>query len=190
MSDVTTTPTPGKRERLIKAAQKCMLEQGVETTKLADIAHAADVPPGNVYYYFKTRDELVAAAVEAHAEQVRAMLADLDRRRTPGNRLKGLLETRAEHSEDIARDGCPIGNLCTELGRREDDLGRSSSELLTLMINWARQQFEQLDQPHAEDLAIALLGAYEGAALLAHSLHDPQIIQREVRRLKAWIDSL
>ncbi|HXA31632.1 MAG TPA: TetR/AcrR family transcriptional regulator [Acidimicrobiales bacterium] len=190
MSDEMTTPGLGKRERLIKAAQKCMLEQGVETTKLADIAHAAKVPPGNVYYYFKTRDELVAAAVEDHAEQIRTMLANLGQHQTPQNRLKALLEMLAENRESIAQNGCAIGNLCTELGRRNDDLGRSSAHLLTLLINWTRHQLEQIGTPDADDLALALLGAYEGAALLSHSLRDPQVIQSEVRRLKAWIDSM
>jgi hypothetical protein len=35
------------------------------------------------------------------------------------------------------------------------------------LINWARHQFEQIDRPDAEDLAITLLG-----------------------RLDAWIDSM
>ena len=46
----------GKRERLVAAACLVLHEQGVERTTLADIAQAADVPVGNVYYYFKTKD--------------------------------------------------------------------------------------------------------------------------------------
>jgi TetR/AcrR family transcriptional repressor of nem operon len=46
--------TRGKRERLVAAATKMLHEQGVEKTTLADTAAAADVPLGNVYYYFKT----------------------------------------------------------------------------------------------------------------------------------------
>ena len=45
----------GKRERLIAAAAQRIYEQGVEKTTLADIAAAAGVPLGNVYYYFKTK---------------------------------------------------------------------------------------------------------------------------------------
>ena len=43
-----------KRERLIAAACRVTYAQGVEKTTLADIAAAAGIPPGNVYYYFKT----------------------------------------------------------------------------------------------------------------------------------------
>ena len=59
------TRRPGKRERLIAAAAELLHQQGVERTTLADIAKAADVPVGNVYYYFKTKDDVIAAVIEA-----------------------------------------------------------------------------------------------------------------------------
>ena len=61
---------PGKRERLIAAAAQLVHQQGIERTTLADIAKAADVPAGNVYYYFKTKDEVIAAVIEAHAQEI------------------------------------------------------------------------------------------------------------------------
>jgi len=48
-----------------------------------DIAQAADVPVGNVYYYFKTKDELVQAVIDAHAQDIQTMLASFDRHRSP-----------------------------------------------------------------------------------------------------------
>src|SRR6185437_7306411 len=82
---------PGKRERLVSAASDLLYRQGVENTTLADMAHAADVPLGNVYYYFKTKDEIVTAVIEAHVHDIEEMLARLDRgHRTPKGRLKAL----------------------------------------------------------------------------------------------------
>jgi AcrR family transcriptional regulator len=52
-----------KRERLIAAACQVMYAQGVEKTTLADIAAAAGIPLGNVYYYFKTKDHLLQAVI-------------------------------------------------------------------------------------------------------------------------------
>ena len=70
----------GKRERLIAAAAETIYAAGVEKTTLADIAAAAGIPLGNVYYYFKTKDALVQAVVEAHQAEARAMLAAIDAR--------------------------------------------------------------------------------------------------------------
>ena len=47
-----------KRTRLIEAADKLVQLQGFSQTTLADIAKKADVPLGNVYYYFKTKEEI------------------------------------------------------------------------------------------------------------------------------------
>ena len=69
---------PGKRQRLIAAASQLLHQQGVEKTTLADIAQAADVPAGNVYYYFKTKDDIIAAVVEAHVQRAKAALASID----------------------------------------------------------------------------------------------------------------
>ena len=73
MTDSLTEPTQGKRERLVAGASEVIHRQGVERTTIADIARAADVPVGNVYYYFKTKDELVEAAIDSrHARHPRA----------------------------------------------------------------------------------------------------------------------
>ena len=55
----------------MRCRDQLLHQQGIERTTLADIAKAADVPPGNVYYYFKTKDEVIAAVIEAHAQRSR-----------------------------------------------------------------------------------------------------------------------
>ena len=42
----------------------------------------------------------------------------------------------------------------------------------------------------ARDLAFARLASYEGIALLANTVRDPELMAREGRRLERWIDSL
>jgi len=91
----STTDQPGrlergrdKRERLVEGACRAFYEHGVEHTTIADISRIADVPLGNVYYYFKTKDELVEAVIASHAELVAATLGGLERHRNPKDRLK------------------------------------------------------------------------------------------------------
>src|SRR5919205_4280783 len=109
MTDSPSERKQGKRERLVAGARQVIYQQGVETTTIADIAQAAEVPVGNVYYYFKTKDELVAAAIDAHAADIEAVLASLDRHRTPQARLKALVRALLDQRELAARYGCPHG---------------------------------------------------------------------------------
>ena len=182
---------PGKRERLIAAATQLVHQQGVERTTLADIANAADVPPGNVYYYFKTKDDVIAAVIQAHAHQIKTTLAAIDtRHRSPKSRLKAFVREFTAQSEIVAQYGCPLGSLCSELDKRVTDPGLPAAELMRLLIDWAQQQFRSLGRPDARDLAFDLLAAYEGSALLANTMRDPRTLSRAARRIGRWIDTL
>ena len=190
MTDSPSERKQGKRERLVAGARQVIYQQGVETTTIADIAQAADVPVGNVYYYFKTKDELVAAAIDGHAQDVHAVLRSLERHRTPQARLKALVRELMSQREQVADYGCPLGSLCSELDKRADGLDRSCADLLRLPVDWAEQQFRTMGRRDARDLAVALIAAYQGIALLTNTFRDPELMTREGRRLERWIDSL
>ena len=183
-------PAAGKRERLVAAARQLFHEQGVEKTTLAEIAAAAEVPVGNVFYYFKTKDAIVAAVIAAYGDTQGTVSGELDRRRTPQARLKALIRTWVDRRELFASHGCPIGSLASELGKRDDELRGEASQVLLGLIGWAQEQFEAMGRDDARELAVALIAAYEGIALLANTLHDPSLVCSEGRRLERWIDAL
>ena len=180
----------GKRERLIESAKALMHEQGVHSTTLAEIAEQADVPLGNVYYYFKTKDELVAAVVQGRVDEVRALLARLDSRRTPRARLKALTANWGGAAEMVAEFGCPLGSLCSELAKGSEESPALGAEVFRVLSSWAEAQFRELGLRDAADLALMMISGIQGAALLSNSLRDPAIMTRQVRQLDRWIDSL
>ena len=182
---------PGKRERLVGAATQLLHQQGTERTTLAEIAKAADVPPGNVYYYFKTKDDVIAAVIEGHAQQIRANLAAIDAREpSPKGRLKALAMEFAGLSELIAEYGCPLGSLCSELDKRAEGPDLKAEQLMRLPIEWAQEQFRSLGRADARDLALDFMARYEGSALLANTMRDPSLMDSAAQRLGHWIDSL
>jgi AcrR family transcriptional regulator len=180
----------GKRERLVAAARQVLYERGVEKSALADIAAAADVPLGNVYYYFKTKDALVAAVIEDYRQTFGEMNAELSHGKEPADRLKALLRVLTMRQERLASYGCPVGSLTSELGKRDDDLRDGAGSILAGVIDWAQAQFQAMGRADARELATALIAAYEGIVLLAAALRDPSLIDTEVSRLGRWIESL
>jgi TetR/AcrR family transcriptional repressor of nem operon len=187
---MTDQQAPGKRERLVAGASDLLHRQGVATTTLAQVAHVAAVPPGNVYYYFKTKDDLVRAVIDARVAEVRAMLAVFERRPTPAERLTALVGQWIEMRELVARYGCPFGTLTTELDRRDDGLDREAARPVELILDWAEAQFRELGRPDPRDLAIALFSGVQGGALLSNALRDPEIMTVSVRHLERWISSV
>src|SRR3569833_3000233 len=109
----------GKRQRLVDSAQALFHEQGVHRTTLAEVADRANVPLGNVYYYFKTKDELTGAVVGWYREMAETLLDSFARSRTPQARLKALVRNWTDMRDLVASHGCPIGSLCSELDKSE-----------------------------------------------------------------------
>ncbi len=182
---------PGKRERLVASAVELLHEQGVQRTTLAEIADAAGVPAGNVYYYFKTKDELVGAAIESHVELIKTTLAEIEaRHRTPRARLRAYIAMVTSQRELAAEYGCPQGTLCVELDKRDDELARTSTRLMELTIDWVERQLRELGRRDARELAVALIASYQGISLLTNAFRDPELMAREGRRLERWVDSL
>ena len=180
----------GKRERLASAAARVFHQQGVERTTLSDIAAAADVPLGNVYYYFKTKDQLVEAAIGSHLESLRTVTDELDRIPGPLDRLKALIGGWIEQREAAARYGCPFGTLATELDKREDGLDQTAAGVMRALIAWVEEQFTQLGRADAPELAVSFVAAYQGMAVLTNVLRDPEIMTAQGRRLADWLDTL
>lgn len=179
-----------KRARLVAGARDVLHRNGVENTTLADIAAASDIQLGTVYYHFKTKDDLVEAAIDAHLAEMRAMLESFEKKSTPKSRLKALLHALADQRLLVAEHGCPHGSLCSELDKRGDALSRHAAKLIQMPIDWSEQQFRELGRRDARDLAVAFLASYHGIALITNTLRDPDLMARETRRLERWIDSI
>jgi AcrR family transcriptional regulator len=187
----TAQSRPGKRERLVTAAQELVYRQGVARTTLAHIAEAADVPVGNVYYYFKTKDDIVQAVVQTQAQQVESTLADLEaRHRSPKARLKSLVRFLAGHADSTAQYGCPHGTLSTELAKQAESSDPAAATLMQIQLDWAEQQFRAMGRRDAHDLAVELIVGYQGSAVLTNALKQPDLMTRQARRLEKWIESL
>jgi AcrR family transcriptional regulator len=182
---------PGKRERLVAAACDLVYRQGIARTTLADIAQAADVPAGNVYYYFKTKDDIVAAVVAARAGELTAGTAELERRhRTPKARLKALVEVLAGRRDLIAQFGCRYGTLSADLIKHAGGPDPLAAPLVEIPLRWAEQQFRAMGRPDARDLAVELVSGFQGSALLSSALGQPALMAGQARRLQRWIDAL
>src|SRR6202042_2228192 len=130
-----------KRSRLIQTAVKLAYRHGFRTTSLADIAEAARVPVGNVYYYFKTKEKLAEAVVERRLEEFRAARAEWDRLSSPKERLLAFVGSVQANREQLARGGCPLGALCSELHKEGGALAKKSAALFNEPMRWLEEQF-------------------------------------------------
>ena len=180
-----------KRALLMQAAMKLAYGHGFMQTSLADIAKEAKIPLGNVYYYFKTKEEIGEAIVQERLSQIKAFQQSLNQIESPDGRLCAFIKQTFENRNMLRRGGCPIGTLCTELHKQPGPLAKQSTVLFTELLTWLRTQFEALDKgTDSQELAVHLLSALQGIAVIAHALNDPEVVEMESKRLQEWVRTL
>ena len=181
-----------KRVRLIEAAKVLIHQQGFNLTTLADIAQEADVPLGNVYYYFKTKEAIGIAVIEKRGSEWSERLASWSEIADPLARLASLIRYGLEDLETTARFGCPVGGLCQELGKQGGALSDLAAKLLHDVQKWSEEQFRALgvDEARAAGFALHMLSTIQGMFLLTHTFKDPKIAQRQCEELQQWLESI
>lgn len=179
------------RAQLVQAALKLAHRQGMEATSLVEIAKSAHVPPGNLYYYFKTKDEIARAMIAerlCNFEQAREALAALP---SPKARLIAFVDKMVENRDMVVRGGCPLGSLAADLRKKGGASGKQAAALLGEPLAWMEEQFREIGRAEqARMLALHLLSNLQGASTVAYCLQDPDVISLEAERLKTWIDGL
>ena len=91
------------RERIVERAAELFAERGVAGTSLDEVLAAAGAGKGQLYHYFRGRDELVEAAVGLRCTQV---LAGLTQALGAVASLAELEQALAGSSPGLSRWGC------------------------------------------------------------------------------------
>ncbi len=106
------------KERLAMAAMRLFSEKGYESTSIADILRAAGANSGSLYYFFRTKQDLLIEVLKRYRDGIGPMLLVRPGKGspTPVERVFALLARyRQALVESECFYGCPIGNLALEL---------------------------------------------------------------------------
>ena len=180
------------RQRIVEAANRLFYHKGYNRTSFSDVVQAAGVPRGNIYYYFKTKDEILEAAIAYRTERISQMLENWNGDyRTPIERLHRFLDILTNSADSIMRYGCPMGTLNTELGKDQDALQEQAENLFKVFEAWLSDQFAELGYAgRAHELAQRMMSQGQGISVMAHVHNDPAFLNREKAQLARWLDRL
>jgi AcrR family transcriptional regulator len=125
------------RERIIDAAISLFNERGTCAVSTNHVAKAADMSPGNLYYHFRNKEEIIRAAFERSAAEeavVWASAADAGSREAMQSFLGAVLTVRARYP--FLRIEMP------ELVSRDSELARSYHEVQAGRLDTYRELLE------------------------------------------------
>ncbi len=178
-----------KKMRLIQAADSLFHTQGVSVTTLANIAQLAEVPLGNVYYYFKSKDSIIIAVIEYRRSQLRSLLSGFEQAVDPKVRLTNLIRRSAAPAEEgNFSNQDALGSLCQELSKQPGDIGMGAVHLMNELVSWAEAQFKLMGKGESSKmLAINLISGLQGMNLLGSSLRETEVLTRQSQFLTDWV---
>jgi len=178
-----------KREQIIAAADQLFYQYGFEHTSFAHITDAVKISRGNLYYHFKTKDEILDSVINLRMANTQAMLNQwVEEGETPADRIRCFINILIMNRVKIKRFGCPIGTLTTELVKLNHSAQKDANKLFTLFRIWLKNQFKQLGYTKsADELAMHLLARSQGVATLASAFNDEKFIKQEVNHLYEWL---
>jgi TetR/AcrR family transcriptional regulator, transcriptional repressor for nem operon len=176
-------------EKVVKAAAKAIRAKGPERIGVADIMADVGLTHGGFYAHFKSKGDLVAAAVGQMFEESRARLLRETEGRTPARALSDYLDfyLSREH-RDARRSGCPVAALASDLPRLSHKVREQFSEgnrrltaaLATLLVQIGHKSAES----DARSMFAEMLGALSMARIESDTSRSDAILENSRTALK------
>jgi TetR/AcrR family transcriptional regulator, transcriptional repressor for nem operon len=189
MAVKTRRGTTSARDRLRNAAIQMFHHQGIGGTTLADIAQAADVPLGNVYYHFRTKEALIETVIEARTQELRDQFQAASLDPDPLERLKMLVRDARRNQADLVEHGCPFTAMTHDLAKFSTRENHQAGTLFEMFLDFATTQFQALGTgDDSRELAEDFISTLQGSLLLANSIHSTRLLERQLDRLELWLE--
>ncbi len=181
------------REQIVKTANRLFYAKGYSQTSFSDIVEASAMRRGNIYYYFKTKEDILDAVIAQRLTDIRTLLEGWDAEFPAArDRLKRFAAMILLSQDELLDWGCPMGTLNSELAKVQPDLQQHALAMFDLFRDWLSQQFRSLGKTkdQADRLALETLARGQGISMMTHIYRDITFLKRETRKLSAWFDTL
>jgi AcrR family transcriptional regulator len=169
---------PSPRERMVISAALLIRERGAHPTAIADVLEHSGAPRGSAYHYFPGgRTQLLCEAIDYAGEYVATRIAGA----TSGlDALDDLVEAyRTQLARSGYRAGCPVVAVTVEAGdpAKQDQPTPVIDRAAAAFTRWtelitARMVADGVSAPRAEQLAMLITTAIEGAIVVARASRD------------------
>lgn len=177
------------KERLTDAALDLIWENSYGTTSVDAICERAGAKKGSFYYFFKSKSELTAAALEAEWNKNRANLdalfsptiPPLDRFDRYFDYVHDRLAERQKECGSIL--GCPLMSIGSEVSTQDkvvrDTVDRILDRKINYFISAIRDAHAQglIVAPDPEAKARALFACYHGTLAQARIQNDLELLR-------------
>lgn len=167
------------RESILTAAAELMRHRGYAGVGMKDIAEASGAPIGSLYHHFRAGKVAIAREALRNAGAAYGLLIPtiIDAYTDLGEAVGGVFDQAAEDMEATGfANMCPVASVAAEVADTVEELRQTTRDVFDGWIDGGTAYFvaRGLDDRFARDLTVALIGALEGAFLLARALRTTE----------------
>ncbi len=186
------------RARILEAAARLMFERGVANTSIEQVRRVAGVGGSQISHYFDDKRDLTCHVVAARRDDVRAFhtqpsLGGLD----SIDALQAWADACVADIDAVYRvGGCVYGSLAGELIDADDEMHDELSAgydqwigLFQTGLAAMRQRGDLRPDADPRHLAVSLVVAHQGGAMVTHATGDPDPLRSAVNAAVDYVRS-
>lgn len=175
------------KETVLQTAASLFLTRGYQVTSMDDIVAASGVSKTNIYYHYKTKEELLLAIVDRLTDRYDRQIAHVlsEGGMAIPDRLELLLRlfADAQEEQDIL-GGCPFLTLYTQTAHASEEVAAKIRAFFDRQLAAVEQMLERGKtkgeiHPEVPAAAIAALivTSVEGALFVAKACSRPRMLE-------------
>ena len=178
------------KERLMEAAMDLMWQNSYGAASVDAICERARAKKGSFYYFFKSKSELAAAALEADWNKKRAEMDSIFSPTVPPlERFDRYFDFVYERLAEVQKKcgsilGCPFVSVGSEVSTQDqvvrEAIDRIMDRKLQFFISAVRDVAAEglIDAPDPEAKAKALFACYQGTVAQARIQNDLELLRQ------------
>jgi AcrR family transcriptional regulator len=167
----------GKRDQLIDTALRLFARHGYRATGIDTIIAEAGVAKMTLYHHFKTKDELIVAALRRRDTEWREWFIQRVTKLagSPRERLLAVFDVMEEWFRNKDYHGCSFGQAATEFRDPKHSVHKMASEHKQKMLAYFRELAGAAGAKDPESLAQQISLLVEGAVIHMEVFREPQV---------------
>ncbi|MFC4099178.1 TetR/AcrR family transcriptional regulator [Paenibacillus xanthanilyticus] len=192
-----TKPTVSNKDIALQTAMTLFLTKGYQATSMDEIVKASKVSKTNIYYHFKSKEELLTAMVDRLIARYERQLASIAAQEelTIEARLERIVSMLVANDDPIdVLGGCPFLTLYMQTAAESEYVRVQikqffDRQLLTLerLLEAGIRNQELRSDLQVQPTAALMLTSIEGALFLAKACDNPRILPNLLQGLFALL---
>jgi AcrR family transcriptional regulator len=181
------------RDRFIAAAEVMLRETGMSGAGIKEVAARSAAPIGSLYHYFPGgKAQLVGEAIRRHAAKLPRIVArSFDGKKSAAAGVRTLFADAADGFERAGADkGCAIGAVALDLTRADAEIREICREAFGAWVEDVAARLPVSGERARRSLAVTIVGAIEGAFVLARASGNGQPFRDAGRWLTVLVESV